>query len=831
MSLKLKIPFLFFVLSLSACMMATPNLRVIDGETHMSLTQSAPISRGADISPDGKYLLTGGLKGFAYWDISRGRLINRYSAGLPQIMGTYLTTGMIPVAFVSNGKYALSGGEKLKLWDLSSGKVLKTIGSEPAASIGVSADGSTVLTCEESSWSFWEDKLSIFDANSGNKITKWKAGASGGIIALSPDGKYALSSGGGGRKSVKEERGVIHLWDVSRGALAHTFAGTGRNRGIGAAVLAFAFSPDGKYALSGGTDGSVRLWDLASGAELRTIQGHTGWVGTKAVAFAPDGRSVLSVGGSDGLAKLWDLSSGSLIRAFTVSDDRFVGIRRFGGLINGWVAFTPDGKRIIFMGSDASFRIFDVATGDEVATLVSFDDGEWLVVTSEGYYNASEKGAQYLKVQYEGKDFTVDQFYDVFYRPDIVAAKLSGRDITGLTSVTMKDASKNPPPSVEFKTVPSGTDQPKVRVCYEARNAGGGIGEVRLFHNGKLVESDGFYKDMASAGAGDMRISALNSGAIYENMRSIRIRGTGDPSPASTAKAKGDAFQECREIEVIPGENEIGLTAFNRDNTIQGAMKTARFRAKIPGGDPRLYMVFIGIDQYGDNSINLKYAAKDAREIAQKLVRAARTLYKPQNINHVLLINRDATKSGIMTKLDELAAVIRPGDNFILFVAGHGVLLQNQYYMLTHDYTGAMDIRSMINSNEIVEISKKIKSLSQLFIFDTCHAGGVDYIVSGLYDARMSVLAKKMGLHIYASASDKQSAMDGYKGNGLFTYTLLDGLNNNREADRNRDGIVTIVGLGEYSKKTTASLARQIGHSQTPLIINFGKDSAVYKLP
>ena len=175
--------------------------------------------------------------------------------------------------------------------------------------------------------------------------------------------------------------------------------------------------------------------------------------------------------------------------------------------------------------------------------------------------------------------------------------------------------------------------------------------------------------------------------------------------------------------------------------------------------------------------------------------------------------------------------MIRPGDNFILFVAGHGVLLQNQYYMLTHDYTGAMDIRSMINSNEIVEISKKIKSLSQLFIFDTCHAGGVDYIVSGLYDARMSVLAKKMGLHIYASASDKQSAMDGYKGNGLFTYTLLDGLNNNREADRNRDGIVTIVGLGEYSKKTTASLARQIGHSQTPLIINFGKDSAVYKLP
>jgi hypothetical protein len=73
--------------------------------------------------------------------------------------------------------------------------------------------------------------------------------------------------------------------------------------------------------------------------------------------------------------------------------------------------------------------------------------------------------------------------------------------------------------------------------------------------------------------------------------------------------------------------------------------------------------------------------------------------------------------------------------------------------------------------------------------------------------------------------------MDGYKRNGLFTYTLLDGLNNNREADRNRDGMVTVVGLGEYSKKATTNISKEIGKSQTPLIINFGKDSPIYKLP
>jgi len=136
----------------------------------------------------------------------------------------------------------------------------------------------------------------------------------------------------------------------------------------------------------------------------------------------------------------------------------------------------------------------------------------------------------------------------------------------------------------------------------------------------------------------------------------------------------------------------------------------------------------------------------------------------------------------------------------------------------------------MISSNEIVEISKKIKSLSQLFIFDTCHAGGVDYIVSGLYDARMSVLAKKMGLHIYASANSKEQAMDGYKGNGLFTYTLLDGLNNNKNADKNKDNKVSLTELGEYSKQTTTDISKKIGHSQTPLIINFGKDNPIYNL-
>jgi len=307
------------------------------------------------------------------------------------------------------------------------------------------------------------------------------------------------------------------------------------------------------------------------------------------------------------------------------------------------------------------------------------------------------------------------------------------------------------------------------------------------------------------------------------------VKGKFDAVPISV-KPKGDVIDNCKMVEAIPGENEVSVTAFNSSNTVQSYMKTVSFNSKIKPEDPHLYILAIGIDQYKDTGITLKYAVKDARDIEEKIKVQSATLYNPRNIHYELLTDREATKVNITKKIDGLMATIKPQDSFILFVAGHGILLQNQYYMLTHDFNGQVSDTNMISSNEIVEMSKKIKSLNQLFIFDTCHAGGVDTIVSGLYDARMSVLAKKMGLHIYASASDKQAAMDGYKGNGLFTHTLLDGLNNNKEADKNKEGKVTVVGLGEYSKKMTTNISKEIGHSQTPLIINFGKDIPIYKL-
>jgi WD40 repeat protein len=122
-------------------------------------------------------------------------------------------------------------------------------------------------------------------------------------------------------------------------------------------VTSVAYSPDGKTLASGGQDGTIKLWDVATGKERATFQGHpvSDWV--TSVAYSPDGKTLAS--GSGETIKLWDVATGK--EQATLNNGHTASVKS--------VTYSPDGKTLASAGRDQTIKLWDVATGREKATL------------------------------------------------------------------------------------------------------------------------------------------------------------------------------------------------------------------------------------------------------------------------------------------------------------------------------------------------------------------------------------------------------------------------------------------------------------------------------
>lgn len=162
-------------------------------------------------------------------------------------------------------------------------------------------------------------------------------------VAFSPDGRLILSG---------SQDCTARLWETASGKELRRFKHPGTVRSV-------VFSPDGRKALTAGGDDWVRLWDVSTGRELRRFEGEQ--CEMTCAAFSPDGRRILS-GGCCGGLRMWETGSGKNLRDFQQADFSVQVL---------CIAFSPDGRRVISGGSDELVRVWDVEGGKELCRLAT----------------------------------------------------------------------------------------------------------------------------------------------------------------------------------------------------------------------------------------------------------------------------------------------------------------------------------------------------------------------------------------------------------------------------------------------------------------------------
>ncbi|MEA5595449.1 caspase family protein, partial [Rivularia sp. UHCC 0363] len=175
-----------------------------------------------------------------------------HNVAAPNTLGGHANS-VYGVSFSPDGKMlaSASADNTVKLWDISTGKEIKTLTGH----------------------------------------TNWVYG-----ISFSPDGKILASA------SLDK---TVKLWDTSTGKEIKTIPGHTDS------VWGISFSPDGKMLASASGDNRVKLWDISTGKEIKTLTGHTNDV--RGVSFSPDGKMLASAS-FDKTVKLWDVSTGKEIK-------------------------------------------------------------------------------------------------------------------------------------------------------------------------------------------------------------------------------------------------------------------------------------------------------------------------------------------------------------------------------------------------------------------------------------------------------------------------------------------------------------------------------------
>ncbi len=685
------------------------------------------------------------------------------------------------LAFSPKTNILASGAKdkKIKIWNIETSELYTELTghTENICALDYRADGKYLASADAGGCvKFWEIKTYSQVRNHTYHTKRVQN------VAISPDGKL-LASVGWDNKTV--------IFDIENNKQSTVLK---HSEGE---CWAVAWSPDGKMLATAGVDMNIYLWNTTDYKLIKKICNHTDYV--QSLNFSPDGKFLIS-GSWDKTAVVYDIENEAVKYKF---DSHLNYVKN--------VLFTTDGKNILTTGADSQIKIWNFEQGVELLSIFpQVEKNSYIIYTPQGYFDSYNSnfsdGLHYAK---GSESFSIELFFETYYIPDLWQFVMSGD--ADFTDFQLKNFTL--PPEVRFKISSLETNGEEseevtdyknytfrseardVEICIEVTDLGGGIDEIALYHNNKLIELTG--------------------------------RGF---VPVVT---KGKVIEQKYNIALTPGENIFEAVAWNKQRTESERAVVSIFYT---GSEPaaNLYTISIGMNNYLNQELNLNYSVNDAREVLSGITSGGSQLF--DSIYSYFIVNEEFTKEKCDSIFSEIIENAKSTDVFVLYYAGHGVSseeLNNEFFIIPYDvvqlYGDTATLREKaLSATELRNYSRKIKAEKQLFIFDACQSGSAtdNFLVrGGIRQKAIEQLARSAGIGLITASGSDQFANEAKElEHGIFTYALLEILTGKNIADESSKK-VSISEIKAYLDERVPELSRQYkGKPQYPTAILRGHD-------
>lgn len=719
----------------------------------------------------GNYLVAAGVNvSLKIWDLEQNKIARSIQ-------------GFWPIAFSPNAKDLVSmyNGISLAVWDPSTGERRQTLNTEGELIQHISFNKEGTLLAGAGFMGI----VKIWDMET-YQLKQKLTGHSGGIYGLdfSPDSKLLVTGG---------MDNTVRIWDVKSGKEVHKIE---EENAI--MISDVKFSPDGTLVAASSWDGKIRVYNVSDWSLKFLLEGHSNMI--TSIDFSPDGKYLASGSGNntvkeaDNSVIIWDLAKGQ-------QHCKYTGHK---GTVQK-VIFDVLSSQVYSTGDDGTIRVWNYKDCQEIALMASVGDDDYVIATPDNYYMSSKDALDAVSFRIGKKLYPFEQFDLKLNRPDIIASRL-GKTPQGLINA-YQYVYKKRLRKMGFTEEQLGDDfhLPVVKIETEQQVF---TTANKQFNFTVFAEDDKYHLDRLNVYVNDVPVYGL---------KGFDLKGL-----------KTGSLRKDVTVELVQGKNKIQVSVHNAKG-VESLRETYElvYNGEVQKGD--LYLITIGVSEYKDENFNLKYAAKDAKDVLHTIERSGH-LY--QAVKTKELLNDQVTKEGVLDLANFLRGA-KEDDAVIIFVAGHGLLDENlDYYYATHDIDfNDPSVRGV--SYELLEsLIASAKAYQKLLIMDTCHSGELDkeeveesksedvklgdvefravgagvrqktgfgFENAGELMENMFVDVRKgTGATVISSAGGAEFAMESAEWqNGLFTYCLLSGISE-KKADLNHDGQIHVSELRSY---------------------------------